>query len=66
MTPRSKKMIRDMVAAMRSAGIRPEIIYAYEQTGILVDEAGYRRLSPEDKAAYDAAIDAHRAGSGGS
>jgi hypothetical protein len=27
---------------MRSAGIRPELIYAYQRTGFLLDEAGYR------------------------
>ena len=57
MTNRSKKVTRDVVAAMRSAGIRPEIIYAYERTGFILDEAGYEALSPEDKAEYDAAID---------
>ena len=61
MTSRSKKVMRDMVAAMRSAGIRPEIIYAYERTGFLLDEAGYKNLSPEDKAEYDAAIDEYLA-----
>jgi hypothetical protein len=57
MTSRSKKVMRDMVAAMRAAGIRPEIVYAYERTGFLLNEAGYKNLSPEDKAEYDAAID---------
>jgi hypothetical protein len=57
MSSRSKKVTRDMVAAMRSAGIRPEIVYAYEQTGFLLDEAGYKNLSPKDKVEYDAAID---------
>jgi hypothetical protein len=61
MISRSKKVMRDVIAAMRSAGIRPEIIYAYEQTGFLLDEAGYKNLSPQDKAEYDAAIDAYRA-----
>ena len=61
MTSRSKKVMRDMVAAMRSAGIRPEIVYAYERTGFLLDEAGYKNMSPEDKAEYDAAIDEYQA-----
>ena len=61
MTSRSKKVMRDMVAAMRSAGIRPEIIYAYEHTGFILDEAGYKNLSPEDKAEYDAAINEYQA-----
>jgi hypothetical protein len=58
---RSKKLMRDMVAAMRAAGIRPEIVYAYERTGFLLDEAGYKNLSPEDKTEYDAAIDEYLA-----
>ena len=62
MSSRSKKVMRDVVAAMRSAGIRPELIYAYERTGLLLDEAGYKNLSPEDKAEYDAAIDEYLAG----
>ena len=60
-TSRSKKVMRDMVAAMRGAGIRPELVYAYERTGFLLDEAGYKHLSREDKAEYDAAIDEYRA-----
>jgi hypothetical protein len=64
MTNRSKKVMRGMVAAMRSAGIRPEIIYAYERTGFLLDEAGYKNLSPGDKAEYDAAIDEYEAKNG--
>jgi TRAP-type C4-dicarboxylate transport system substrate-binding protein len=61
MTNRSKKVMHDMIVAMRSAGIRPGIIYAYEKTGLLVDEAGYMSLSPKDKAAYDEAFDEYEA-----
>ena len=57
MTSRSKKVMRDMVAAMRTAGIRPELVHAYERTGFLLDEAGYENLLPDDKAEYDSAID---------
>jgi DNA-binding Lrp family transcriptional regulator len=57
MISRSKKVMGDVIAAMRSAGIRPEVIYAYERTGFLVDEEGYKKLSAEDRADYDAAID---------
>ncbi|WP_428667622.1 hypothetical protein [Reyranella sp.] len=58
---RSKKIKRDMVALMRSVGISPELIYAYERTGFLLDEAGYKNLSADDRAEYDAAIDEYRA-----
>lgn len=53
---RSAKMKHDVLAAMRAAGIRPEIIYAYERTGLLLDDVGYKNLSTKDKAEYDAAI----------
>jgi hypothetical protein len=61
MTNRSKKVMRDVVAAMRRAGIRPEIIYAYERTGFILNEVSYKALSPEDKAEYDGAIDEYLA-----
>ena len=51
------RMKKDMIAAMRSAGIRPELVYAYEQTGLLLLEDGYNALSTQDRAEYDAAID---------
>jgi hypothetical protein len=45
-----------MLAALRAASIPPQLIYAYERTGFLLLEEGYKNLSPEDKAEYDAAI----------
>jgi hypothetical protein len=57
MTRRSDKMKREVAAAMRAAGISPELIHAYERTGFLLDEAGYKNLSAADRAEYDAAID---------
>ena len=57
MSSRSKHIKRDVIATMRSAGVRPELIYAYERTGFLLDEAGYKKLAPNDRADYDAAID---------
>jgi len=59
---RSTKIMRDMIALMRSAGISPELIYAYERTGFLLNEAGYKNLSADDRAEYDAAINEYRAG----
>lgn len=61
MKSRSKKIKRNVLAAMRVAGIRPELLYAYERTGILVDEAGYKSLTIEDKAEYDNSIDEYLA-----
>ena len=48
---------QEVLAAMREAGIRPEVIYAYEKTGFLLTEEGYKSLSPQDRAEYDAAFD---------
>jgi hypothetical protein len=54
---KSKRLKQDMAAAMRMAGIPPQFIYAYERTGFLLLEEGYKYLAPADKAKYDAAID---------
>jgi hypothetical protein len=54
---KSKRIKQDMLAAMRVAGIPPQFIYAYERTGFLLLEEGYKNLSPGDKAEYDAVID---------
>ena len=43
--------------AMLSAGTPPQFVYAYQKTGLLVNETGYKNMSPEDRAEYDAAID---------
>jgi hypothetical protein len=64
MTSRSKKVKQGVLGAMREAGIRPELIYAYERTGLLLNEEGYKKLSPEDRADYDAAIDEYLAKKG--
>ena len=57
MIRKSKKVKSSVLAAMRKAGIRPELIYAYERTGLILLEEGYENLSPVDRAEYDAAID---------
>jgi hypothetical protein len=54
---RSKKIKRDVIAAMRAADMPPQLIYAYERTGFLLLEEGYKNLAPEEKTEYDAAID---------
>lgn len=59
--PKDKNVQKELVMIMRRTGIPPEFIYAYEQTGILVMEEGYKNLSAEDRAEYDAAINAYRA-----
>jgi ABC-type transporter MlaC component len=57
MKNRSKRMKQDVIAAMRAADMPPQLIYAYDRTGFLLLEEGYKNLSPEDKAEYDSAID---------
>ncbi len=52
---------KDMIAAMRAAGVRPELIYAYDRTGFLLLASGYKGLSAKDKAEYDAAINEYLA-----
>jgi len=49
---------REMVALMQKAEIRPELIYAYLTTGLLVTEENenYEKLTPEDRRARDCAI----------
>ena len=57
MKTKSKRFNQDILAAMRVAGIPPQFIYAYERTGFVLLEDGYKNLSPEDKADYDSAIE---------
>jgi hypothetical protein len=43
--------------AMRAAGTPPHLVYAYAKTGFVVNKHGYKRMKPEDRAEYDAAIE---------
>jgi hypothetical protein len=47
---------REIVQAMVSAGIPPELIYAYKKTGLIRTETTEDKLLPEDRAASDEAI----------
>jgi hypothetical protein len=49
-------MRSEMLDAMQKAGTPQHLVYAYEKTGLIVNEHGYKNLSPEDRAAYDAAL----------
>jgi len=46
----------ETLKAMLAAGTPPHFVYAYQKTGFIVSEAGYKNMSPEDRAEYDAAI----------
>lgn len=48
---------REMVKAMKKAGIRPEIIYAYEKCEFLVTATNRHLIDPEMMAEWEAAID---------
>jgi hypothetical protein len=39
---KSKRFKKDMLAAMRAASIPPQVIYAYDRTGFLLSEEGYK------------------------
>lgn len=47
-----------IAAAMRQAGIREELIYAYQITGLIVGEQ--TPLTPERRAEWNAAIEEYR------
>ena len=42
---------------MLAAGTPAHFVYAYQKTGFVVNETGYKNMSPEDRAEYDAAIE---------
>jgi hypothetical protein len=48
---------REIIQAMVRAGIRPEIIYAYKKTGLILTEANEDKVLPEDRVAWDQAIE---------
>jgi hypothetical protein len=66
--PHQEHLEAMMVEDMKAAGLDPAIIYAFEQTGLLVTEENRRLIPDEDLAAWDAAIDEyedkHRMGQG--
>lgn len=51
------KLQAQMLDVMKKAGIRPEIVYAYKKTGFFPNKAAYEKMSPQDRAEWDAAID---------
>jgi hypothetical protein len=55
---RLEKFLEESTEAMVAAGIRPEIIYAHRKTGgLIVTEENLEKLSAEDIAEWEAAID---------
>jgi hypothetical protein len=62
--PHPEHLEHQIAETMRKAGIAPELIYAFEQTGRLVTTENRELLTDEDLAEWDAAIDAYRAKQG--
>jgi hypothetical protein len=55
---RLEKFLEESTEAMVAAGIRPEIIYAHRKTGgLIVTDENQEKLSAEDIAEWEAAID---------
>jgi hypothetical protein len=50
-------MRAEIVATMRKAGISPQLIYAYEKTGLMFTEENRHLIPQGDLDAYEAAID---------
>jgi len=46
----------EMVALMRKARIRGELIYAYLRTGLMVTEENHQHLSPKDLRSWEQAL----------
>jgi len=57
-SPLNQKLLEDeTLKAMLAAGTPLHFVYAYQKTGFIVNKTGYKSMSPEDRAEYDAAID---------
>lgn len=49
-----------IVEAMKSAGLDPAMIYAFEQTGLLISDENQHLISDTDKAKWESAVDEYR------
>jgi len=47
----------EFVILMRKANIRDELVYAYLRTGLMVTGENYDYLTPEDRRAWDRALE---------
>jgi hypothetical protein len=52
-----ERIDQEIRRAFVAAGTPPELVYASEKTGFFPTEEGYRRMSPEDRTEWDAAIE---------
>lgn len=54
---REEELKKTTLEAMKRAGTRPEIVYAFEKTGRLLTAEGYKLLSRKEQAEWDDAIE---------
>jgi TRAP-type C4-dicarboxylate transport system substrate-binding protein len=52
----SEKLDQAVIEALVKSGMDPSYIYAYNKTGLLVTTQNWDKLSPEDQAEWNAAI----------
>jgi hypothetical protein len=60
-TPFPRKSREAISAAMTAAGTAPQIVYAYERTGLLLSKEAASKLPPQQLAEYRAAIEEYYA-----
>jgi len=56
-----EKLRSQMLEAMKAAGTSPVLIHVYERMGLIVNERGYKSMSPKERAAYDAVVEEYLA-----
>jgi len=59
--PPLEHMEHYMVQAMEQAGIDPAVIFAFEQTGLIITEENQHLVSDRDRAEWEAAVLKYRA-----
>lgn len=55
-----EKIMKKTIEVMRKAGIREELVYAYEKSGIILNEKNLELAHPEDVRAFERAVEEYR------
>ena len=58
--PHSEHIEHGLVEAMKSSGVDPALIYAFEQTGLLVSDENRHLISPRDMEQWESAVSEYR------
>jgi hypothetical protein len=58
--PHFEHIEHGIVEAMKSSGVDPALVYAFEQTGLLVSEENRHLISPSDMAEWESAVSEYR------